>query len=270
MYTRLAFSVAAHLEPEILLVDEVLAVGDAAFQKKCLGRMGELARGGRTVVFVSHNMGMIRQLCSNCLLLDGGRLVAQGPTGKVVEQYLKDLYDDSEAHGIEAQLKKVVPDVAFELQGLRIVQEGVETLTLRNGKETKIEVEYSLKQDVDGFHVVVQLARRDGTVLFESLHDGQLEQSVVQPAGTYISCARVPPNTLRDGGHVITLIAGIHNVRHCLVPPLTVPVDVIRDGTVNRTYPAYDSPGLLLLDLSWETRDLTNRRLWPATNREEE
>ncbi len=89
MYVRLAFAVAAHLEPEILLVDEVLAVGDAAFQKKCLGKMGDVAREGRTVLFVSHNMASILALCERVILLKGGRLLGNGPTQEVVRDYLK-------------------------------------------------------------------------------------------------------------------------------------------------------------------------------------
>ena len=88
MYMRLAFAVAAHLEPEILIVDEVLAVGDAAFQRKCLGRMEDVAHGGRTVLFVSHNLDAVRRLCSRCLLLQHGRLEALGDTTQVIAQYL--------------------------------------------------------------------------------------------------------------------------------------------------------------------------------------
>ncbi len=88
MYVRLAFSVAAHLEPEILLVDEVLAVGDAAFQKKCLGKMGEVGRSGRTLIFISHNMSFIQRICNRGLLLDKGRIEAQGSVEDVVHQYL--------------------------------------------------------------------------------------------------------------------------------------------------------------------------------------
>ena len=87
MYVRLAFAVAAHLEPEILLVDEVLAVGDIAFQKKCLGKMKDVARGGRTVLFVSHNMGAIRSLCNNAIWLDNGRIIKKGPIDEVVRDY---------------------------------------------------------------------------------------------------------------------------------------------------------------------------------------
>jgi lipopolysaccharide transport system ATP-binding protein len=89
MYLRLAFAVAAHLEPEILLVDEVLAVGDMSFQKKCLGKMGEVAKQGRTVLFVSHNMGAVRSLCDKGLVLNQGKVVEYGPIGKSIETYYK-------------------------------------------------------------------------------------------------------------------------------------------------------------------------------------
>src|SRR5271169_4284999 len=89
MYVRLAFAVAAHLEPEILLVDEVLAVGDINFQKKCLGKMGDVARAGRTVVLVSHNLGVIGQLCSRCVWMDDGKVVSDGESQAIVMQYMK-------------------------------------------------------------------------------------------------------------------------------------------------------------------------------------
>jgi lipopolysaccharide transport system ATP-binding protein len=106
MYVRLAFAVAAHLDPEILLVDEVLAVGDLAFQKKCLGRMGDVAKGGRTVIFVSHQMNQIRRLCDKCMLVDAGRLKTFGNTAEVVSAYevalssvsLKALRDSDDDH----------------------------------------------------------------------------------------------------------------------------------------------------------------------------
>jgi lipopolysaccharide transport system ATP-binding protein len=89
MYMRLAFAVAAHLQPEILIVDEVLAVGDAAFQRKCLGKMSEVSRNGRTVIFVSHNMGAVQNLCSRVLWLAGGHVVQQGEPARVINDYLR-------------------------------------------------------------------------------------------------------------------------------------------------------------------------------------
>ena len=100
MYVRLAFAVAAHLEPEVLIVDEVLAVGDADFQKRCLGKMHEVSRGGRTVLFVSHNMAAIQALCQRAIWLDGGRVAADGVTAETIRGYLaSSLSVDREAHG---------------------------------------------------------------------------------------------------------------------------------------------------------------------------
>ena len=96
MYVRLAFAVAAHLEPEVLLIDEVLAVGDASFQKKCLGKMGDVARTGRTIVFVSHNMAAIQNLCTRACLLSGGKLTYSGPVGTVIDKYLAETRDTSQ------------------------------------------------------------------------------------------------------------------------------------------------------------------------------
>jgi lipopolysaccharide transport system ATP-binding protein len=97
MYVRLAFAVAAHLEPEILVVDEVLAVGDAAFQKKCLGKMGDVATGGRTVLFVSHNMGAIRSLCGNALWIDTGCMLKEGRTNEIIREYEESMIGCSSA-----------------------------------------------------------------------------------------------------------------------------------------------------------------------------
>ena len=97
MYVRLAFAVAAHLDTEILLVDEVLAVGDAEFQKKCLGKMDDVAQAGRTIVFVSHNMAAVQRLCGRGVLLDRGMVAAAGPIGEVVGRYLAG--DASRARG---------------------------------------------------------------------------------------------------------------------------------------------------------------------------
>ena len=99
MYARLGFAVAAHLEPEILIVDEVLAVGDIAFQRKCLGKMNDVAREGRTVVFVSHNMTAVRNLCQRAILFDHGEMINDGPTGIVVEEFFKKLQQEQKELG---------------------------------------------------------------------------------------------------------------------------------------------------------------------------
>ena len=126
MYMRLAFSVAAHLEPEILLVDEVLAVGDAEFQKKCLGRMEELGGTGRTVLFVSHSMPSVLRLCPRVILLDGGNVEADGPAAESVEAY----FSSGAAAGAERRWscpEEAPGDEVVRLKSVRVVSEGGET-----------------------------------------------------------------------------------------------------------------------------------------------
>jgi lipopolysaccharide transport system ATP-binding protein len=140
MYVRLAFAVAAHLEPEILLVDEVLAVGDASFQKKCLGKMGEVAGGGRTILFVSHNMAAVETLCQKALLLEGGRLKMYDDTHAVVSRYLES--SDSGAASVDTRnhhgrRAKMVPTIT----SVRIIGEnGIESSMLPTGEEIVFEI----------------------------------------------------------------------------------------------------------------------------------
>ena len=116
MYVRLAFAVAAHLEPEILIVDEVLAVGDAAFQRKCLGKMGEVSRQGRTVLFVSHNMEAVRKLCTRAVLLDDGQLVSAGSTDAVLQKYLAADTTDATEFRIAPPPDEIRPLIATEVR----------------------------------------------------------------------------------------------------------------------------------------------------------
>jgi lipopolysaccharide transport system ATP-binding protein len=141
MYTRLAFAVAAHLEPEILIVDEVLAVGDAAFQKKCLGKMSQVSREGRTVLFVSHQIAAVQSLCTRAILLEHGKVTANGPVRDVVDQYVNavgkehgaslDQRDDRKGSG-------AIRATAFELRNA----DGEETSALQTGQAGSIVVRF--------------------------------------------------------------------------------------------------------------------------------
>lgn len=157
MYVRLAFAVAAHLEPEILLVDEVLAVGDAAFQKKCLGKMGEVAKEGRTVLFVSHNMGAISNLCKNTILLNNGKLVAFDETSRMIEQYLR-LSASDEQISLKDRRDRV-GDGRFQFIDTWIENERGERLpTVLSGENIKIVVMYEIKNKSSVSNVSVAFA----------------------------------------------------------------------------------------------------------------
>lgn len=123
MYVRLAFAVAAHLEPEILLVDEVLAVGDASFQKKCLGKMGDVAKTGRTIVFVSHNMTAMRRLASRAIWLEGGQIVETGPVGNVIDHYLQK-NTESNLESVWEDERTAPGDDRVRLRSVRVIPQG--------------------------------------------------------------------------------------------------------------------------------------------------
>jgi len=167
MYVRLAFAVAAHLEPEILVVDEVLAVGDAAFQKKCLGKMNKIAEGGRTVLFVSHNMPAVSSLCNRAIWIDAGQLKADGPTSSVVSSYLSSSHNKHMAD-LEQRTDRF-GNGQFRFSRIWVTNgTGGEVDCLLTGEEAKFCVEYRVLDGNDLRNVVVTLIIRDlyGQILF--------------------------------------------------------------------------------------------------------
>jgi lipopolysaccharide transport system ATP-binding protein len=163
MYLRLAFAVAAHLEPEILVVDEVLAVGDAAFQQKCLGKMGDVAREGRTVLFISHNMAAIKSLCSRAILLKAGHVARDGSVDDVVETYLTE--------GTRGLQNGIIPDDAprmgtgeARIRSLQLTDlSGREVSTTYLGQAFRVELSLQAQHDIEDSVVEVSIAALDGT-----------------------------------------------------------------------------------------------------------
>ncbi len=153
MNVRLGFAVAAHLDPEILLVDEVLAVGDADFQKKCLGKMGEVARGGRTVLFVSHNMAAVESLCPSALLLADGRVAAQGPTAQVQARYLDSAGGRPAPSG---EALAVSEEWGVVLRGIDVRDDGGRSVSvLRSGKAGSICLRLECRRPLESLKAVL-------------------------------------------------------------------------------------------------------------------
>ncbi|HEX8499709.1 MAG TPA: ABC transporter ATP-binding protein [Pyrinomonadaceae bacterium] len=209
MYVRLAFSVAAHLEPEILIMDEVLAVGDRAFQQKCLDKMGEVRQQGRTIFFVSHNLPAITRLCKRAVLLDGGRLVADGPPQEVVNRYLSGswkagaarVWEDGDAPGGRA----------VRLRSARVLGPGGETAAAVDVREPfGVEVVYDVLEEGHALVPVVELYNDDGTEVFSTHDTGEEWRRRPRPRGRYASVVRVPGNLLADG----TLVAHVSIMSH--------------------------------------------------------
>jgi lipopolysaccharide transport system ATP-binding protein len=142
MYVRLAFAVAAHLEPEILLVDEVLAVGDAAFQKKCLGKIGEVAKLGRTVLFVSHNLATIESLCGTAILLSEGRLCARGTPAVAIAEYTRSVFEADDGRANLANHSGRQPGLRVVMRGVEVCDEAGVAGSIRMGSTVSIRVKF--------------------------------------------------------------------------------------------------------------------------------
>lgn len=203
MYVRLAFSVAAHLDPEILLVDEVLAVGDINFQKKCLGRMQEIGKDGRTILFVSHNVSAVKQMCNKGLLLNDGRSIRVGPTSDIISEYV-DHFND---HHAAEYVRDSEPDPA-SLAILRLAicnAEGAVSNQIELTEDFIIEVDYVLGTSVSGLSVGLQIILDDGLITVISLSDPEFAQERlnVREAGRYRSRVRIPKQILNTGRYRI-------------------------------------------------------------------
>ncbi|HVG08809.1 MAG TPA: ABC transporter ATP-binding protein [Thermoanaerobaculia bacterium] len=183
MYLRLAFAVAAHLEPEILLVDEVLAVGDAAFQKRCLGKIGEVAEEGRTVIFVSHNLSAVERLCDSALLLDHGRVTFQGSTADAIERYLQ---TGSAAQGLLVEAARRPGRGRVRFTRVRALCDGRPAIHLTSGSRVELLFDYDVADgaEVEGARIRVAWTNLLGDTLFILINDGQGTSRLPGPSGT--------------------------------------------------------------------------------------
>jgi lipopolysaccharide transport system ATP-binding protein len=192
MYLRLAFAVAAHLEPEILLVDEVLAVGDVMFQKKCLGKMEDVARTGRTVMFVSHNMGAMRSLCRSGLLLDEGRLVESGDIGRCIESYFTRVgaFASDESSG-----KRSPGTSGFGRVLLHSERKG----PVEQSEWFEAETSLHIPQEVSGFSLFCIVEDMQGRMLFHLREESPVFGLPQVTSGDYAIRVRIPPLWLSAG-----------------------------------------------------------------------
>lgn len=202
MYMRLAFSVAAHLEPEILLVDEVLAVGDVAFQRKCLGKMGEVSREGRTVLFVSHNLPAIRQLCTQGLLLRKGEVVLRGAAGEVIERYVAEY----EANPMELFFEPRDDTPAFFRRIAVRNSRGEKTSRLEHSQPFEIEFEYEVRRPIKKNRLYWICDRADGThVIASGTDDSPIPFAAHHEPGRYLARMRFPGGLLNSGHHTFRM-----------------------------------------------------------------
>jgi lipopolysaccharide transport system ATP-binding protein len=203
MFVRLAFSVAAHLEPEILIVDEVLAVGDVEFQKRCLGKMETYGQSGRTVLFVSHSMPTIARLCPRLLLLDRGRLVEDGPADHVIGRYLHGDLGDA-ARRVWPDRETAPGDDWVRLRSARIVDSGGSTSEVVDVSEAVgIEIAFDLLRH-EAVFPWIDVVDEGGTLLFSALDTNPVWSEAREP-GRYVATAWVPEHLLNEGTLHVTV-----------------------------------------------------------------
>lgn len=210
MYVRLAFAVAAHLEPEILLVDEVLAVGDAAFQKKCLGKMDDVAKAGRTVLFISHNMAAINRLCHHGIWLNAGRLQMAGAAEKVIAAYLSTA-TEAEGERRWENLEEAPGNEKIRLRAVRLLNSNSEvSSTLDRRSSFCVEIEYDILYSFSELRVGFALLTADGVIAFCS-HDSEDAswQGKPRDPGSYVSTCTIPGLLLNSGLYTLLITADI-------------------------------------------------------------
>jgi lipopolysaccharide transport system ATP-binding protein len=257
MYVRLAFAVAAHLEPEILIVDEVLAVGDAEFQKKCLGKMEEVSKCGRTVLFVSHNMVSIARLCNQGLLLQGGQKVFFGGIHELIARYNENIFN--------ATSEKVWPDGSHAPGDHSVRLRAVRLLTNSNelvegaidiNEGFAIEIEYELL-DVDGDRIpiaAINLINENGIILFAS-SDFRRAQAVdnISDKNVVKAVCHIPGYLLAEGRFSVlaAMVSYNPNIVHAIAPDAVSSQAIERTCSGVRGECAQGWPGLVRPRLEW-------------------
>jgi lipopolysaccharide transport system ATP-binding protein len=250
MYLRLAFAVAAHLEPEILVLDEVLAVGDAQFQRRCLGKMEEVAGQGRTVLFVSHNMAAVSRFCSRCIWLDQGVIRDVGDPESIVAKYL--------SMGIDETGEVSFPDDGtspgsdyVRLLGVRIRDaQGQVTVAPDARASMFLEIEYRLLQSAPGLRVGARLVGSDGAVLLSTTDHDDSPEKTPRLAGRYLSRCEIPGHFLNYGQYFVTVGADFPMIQSHFAVDRILSLRIERVGGTSSHIPD-GREGMLRMALPW-------------------
>ncbi|HTB31904.1 MAG TPA: ABC transporter ATP-binding protein [Bacteroidia bacterium] len=259
MYVRLAFAVAAHLEPEILIVDEVLAVGDAEFQAKCLGKIKDVSAHGRTVVFVSHSMAAVRSLCQSAVLIDQGQVTDSGDVGRIVDRYLG-LNQVVTASSVHFPPNERPGNVDFKVIAIRIRNQwGDESNAFFVSADFTIEIEYEVLKDDVQICLSVSLNNAQGDGLFASLNTTDREYDVKRKQGVYMSSVKVFGSLLNCGKFHIAINGyregwsdhfGINNV---------LSFEMLDDNALRGDY-KQNYGGSFRPKLEWNTKAVSNSK----------
>lgn len=256
MYVRLAFSVAAHLEPEILVVDEVLAVGDVEFQKKCLGKMNEVSKEGRTILFVSHNMNAIEQLCNHAILMGDGKLIKKSSNVRdVIHDYLAYNEDDT------SQSEWFNTENKYKDQNFQLTYFGVQDNTnkavrqaVRNDAEVNIVIKGQVEELDKALQVGYALYDEENNLLYWSIFNDSAEKDWPQvKKGSNDFTSQIPKRFLNEGTYRLEVIVALY-FRYWIIEPQKNSPSVfftIQGGLSNSPYWMIRRPGILAPELKW-------------------
>jgi lipopolysaccharide transport system ATP-binding protein len=260
MYVRLGFAVAAHLEPEVLVVDEVLAVGDAEFQKKCLARMSDVAHDGRTVLFVSHNMQAVRRLCERAILLDHGRLVEAGDVATVTQHYLSSIEsaDDGRRRWPDPETRP--GNEIGRIVEIRVTDEdGLPSGSFFSSGPIHVTVEFDLDVVDPAFTVGIDLLSGDGVLVLTS-YQRDVEDDSLPPftEGRNAFRCTIPAGLLNAGRYTLNLRVFLHNRRQIALEESVLQFDVVVDHGDSVFLSAQPRSGVILPALEWTSVEATS------------
>jgi lipopolysaccharide transport system ATP-binding protein len=256
MQLRLAFAVAAHLEPEILIIDEVLAVGDAEFQKKCLGKMNEVSKSGRTVIFVSHNLPALQSLCSKSILLDEGQITAIDETHRIINKYLEKK-DVNELCEWKPSDRMNFKNDYFTPLYFAIINQKLETVSssVQNNSTIGFLIEGYINILNTALTIGIAIYTVQGDLLFRSFQTDKLPDYTIKfEKGLNKIIAWLPPHFLNEGDYFVELIGGVHNQFWICEPQKNIPILKlhIKDGLSNSPYWVLPRPGILAPHIKFE------------------
>jgi lipopolysaccharide transport system ATP-binding protein len=236
MRTRLAFAIAAHMDSDILLVDEVLSVGDIEFQRKCLKKMEDLGAAGRTIVFVSHDMQAVKRFCNRAYVLHAGRMVMSGGVNEAVAHYVEINRDLAQESGIQEQIDRLPSDPVFQLLSVLPSQEGRPFDLVDSSKPIELQIGFEIKQQVKGLRLCVDVQDSEGTLLLRSYHDEKGDTVSRFNTGEYRITSTIPARILGPDRYHLFFWAKLHSGRNCTPGGVRIPVDVIKAQVDNRAY----------------------------------
>jgi lipopolysaccharide transport system ATP-binding protein len=259
MYVRLAFAVAAHLTPDVLIVDEVLAVGDAAFQRKCLNRMESVATQGRTVLFVSHNMAAVTRLCRRAILLKAGSIRADDDVHRVVGAYVGGVGGDSPAEADLTENGRPPGSEDVKLLGARILSDGQVSAQIDIRKPIDVEIDFQVLQERLALHPAIHVHNEEAQCVFVSSDGFMEDRRRPLPPGRYRKRCRIPGNFLAEGMFSVDISIGTHSpvIVHAWERGLLAfYVNDPADGSTVRGIYAGPLPGVVRPQLDWTLESL--------------